>query len=220
MGTGRAPAQSARSAPRSGVARIGRRRTTTKDQIASIAIDLFDTHGFTDVSVDDVAEAAGIARRTLFRYYPSKNAIPWGDFDAHLRDFGEVFDSADPALPIAATLRSALLDFNTFAPSEAARHRRRMRLILETPELQAYSMTLYAGWRDVVAGFVARRTGQYPEDLVPQTVGWLMLGVALAAHEHWLARGERADAEALRHDLGQAFDTMATGIAGLTGPAT
>ncbi len=46
-----------------------------------------------------------------------------------------------------------------------------MRVILETAELQAYSMTMYAGWRAVVAAFVARRTGARPHDLVPQTVG-------------------------------------------------
>lgn len=193
-------------------ARAGRRRSTTKDHIANVAIDLFDTHGFSDVSVDDVALAAGIARRTLFRYYPSKNAIPWGDFDTHLREFTEVFDEADLTQPMASTLRAALLDFNTFDESEAARHRQRMRLILESPELQAYSMTLYAGWRDVVATFVARRTGAQPVDLVPQTVGWTMLGVALAAHEHWLTRGERADARSLRQDLADAFDAVAAGL--------
>lgn len=64
--------------PSSAPVRAGRRRSTTKDHIANVAIDLFDTYGFNDVSVEDVALAAGISRRTLFRYYPSKNAIPWG----------------------------------------------------------------------------------------------------------------------------------------------
>lgn len=198
--------------------RTGRRRSTTKHHIAGVAIDLFATYGFSQVSVDDIALAAGIARRTLFRYYPSKNAIPWGDFDVHLREFTELFDAADPAMPVAATLRAALLDFNTFDESEAARHLQRMKIILETAELQAYSMTLYAGWRDVVATFVARRTGAGIHDLVPQTVGWLMLGVALAAHEHWLALAERAGTAELRHALGAAFDTMAAGLGDLTDP--
>jgi mycofactocin system transcriptional regulator len=198
--------------PSSARVRVGRRRSTTKDHIANVAIDLFDTYGFTEVSVEDIALAAGISRRTLFRYYPSKNAIPWGDFGTHLREFTQVFDGADLTLPIAATLRAALLDFNTFEESEASRHRQRMRLILESAELQAYSMTLYAGWRDVVAAFVARRTGARPTDLVPQTMGWTMLGVALAAHEHWLARGEAADAQSLRHDLADAFDAVAAGL--------
>ena len=65
--------------------RVGRRRSTSRHQITDVAIALFAGRGFDEVSVDDVAEAAGIARRTLFRYYPSKNAIPWGDFDAHLQ---------------------------------------------------------------------------------------------------------------------------------------
>ncbi len=65
-------------------ARVGRRRSTSWEHISAVAIDLFSARGFDDVSVDDVATAAGIARRTLFRYYPSKNALPWGDFDAHL----------------------------------------------------------------------------------------------------------------------------------------
>ena len=58
-------------------ARVGRRRSTTCDKIADVALDLFAANGFGEVSVDDVALACGIARRTLFRYYPSKNAIPW-----------------------------------------------------------------------------------------------------------------------------------------------
>jgi hypothetical protein len=30
------------------------------------------------ITIDDIAAAAGIGRRTLFRYYPSKNDILWG----------------------------------------------------------------------------------------------------------------------------------------------
>ena len=59
---------------------------------ADVAIDLFAARGFDEVSVDDVAQAAGIARRTLFRYYPSKNALPWGDFDAHLEHMRDLLD--------------------------------------------------------------------------------------------------------------------------------
>lgn len=78
--------------------RVGRRRSTTWDHISNVAIDLFATRGFDEVSVDDVAEAAGIARRTLFRYYPSKkNALPWGgDFDAHLAHMRDLLADSDP----------------------------------------------------------------------------------------------------------------------------
>lgn len=188
--------------------RVGRRRSTTCDHIADVALDLFSTYGFSEVSVDDVALASGIARRTLFRYYSSKNAIPWGDFDAHLRHFATVLDRTEPDAPLRSALRDALLDFNSVDDFQTERHRERMRLILQTAELQAYSMTMYAGWRAVVADFVAGRLRARPGDLVPQTVAWSMLGVALAAYEYWLAH----EGVPLSEAMGEAFDTVAAGI--------
>src|ERR1700754_2266081 len=191
--------------------RVGRRRSTSWEHISNVAIDLFAARGFDDVSVDDVAEAAGIARRTLFRYYPSKNALPWGDFDAHLDHMRDLLTELEPDVPIEETLRTALLAFNSFDEQETARHRQRMRVILETAALQAYSMTMYAGWRAVVAAFVAQRLGTKPENLVPQTVAWTMLGVALSAYENWLAD----ESVSLAQALGDAFDTVSDGLSAL-----
>ncbi|WP_197497977.1 MULTISPECIES: mycofactocin system transcriptional regulator [unclassified Mycobacterium] len=191
--------------------RVGRRRSTTPHHITDVAIDMFSARGFADVSVDDVAQAAGISRRTLFRYYASKNAIPWGDFDNHLAHLRDLLDNVDSGVRLGDALRAALLAFNTFDESETARHRQRMRVILQTAELQAYSMTMYAGWREVIAGFVARRLDCKTTDLLPQTVAWTMLGVALSAYEHWLSD----ESVPLPVALGNAFDAVGTGLDGL-----
>lgn len=191
--------------------RVGRRPSTTQDHIADVALDLFAARGFDEVSVDDVAAAAGIARRTLFRYYASKNAIPWGDFDSHLEHMRALLDDVDPAVPIGEALRAALLAFNAFDEAETARHRQRMRVILQTDALQAYSMTMYAGWRAVIATFVAQRLRVEPAELVPQTVAWTMLGVALSAYEQWLAD----ESVALSQALADAFDTVSHGLRAL-----
>ncbi len=191
--------------------RVGRRRSTTPEHITDVAIELFTARGFADVSVDDVAHAAGIARRTLFRYYASKNAILWGDFDIHLAHLQELLDNVGPQVRLGEALRAALLAFNTFDECETARHRKRMRVILQSAELQDYSMTMYAGWREVMAGFVARRLGVKTTDLLPQTVGWTMLGVALSAYEHWLSD----ECVALPTTLGIAFDVVGAGLESL-----
>ncbi|HZU49991.1 MAG TPA: mycofactocin system transcriptional regulator [Mycobacterium sp.] len=188
--------------------RVGRRRSTTPHHITDVALRLFAARGFENVSVDDVAQAAGIARRTVFRYYASKNAIPWGDFDGHLQQLRELLDQVDPEVPLGEALRAALLAFNTFDESETLRHRQRMRVILQTAELQAYSMTMYAGWREVIAAFVARRSGTKTTDLLPQTVAWMMLGVALSAYEHWLDD----PSVSLPQALGDAFDVVGAGL--------
>jgi TetR/AcrR family transcriptional regulator, regulator of mycofactocin system len=72
-------------------------------------------------------------------------------------------------------------------------------------------MTMYAGWRGVVAAFVARRVGVKADDLMPQTVAWTMLGVALSAYGHWLAD----ESQSLAQSLGEAFDTVSDGLAQL-----
>ena len=188
--------------------RAGRRRSTTREHISDVALGLFAGRGFSEVSVDDVAQAAGIARRSVFRYYASKNAIPWGDFDAHLQHLRDLLDRVDPDIRLGEALRDALLSFNTFDESETVRHRQRMRVILQTAELQAYSMTMYAGWRGVIAGFVARRTGAKTTDLKPQTVAWMMLGVALSAYEHWLDD----ESVSLPEAIGDAFEVVRAGL--------
>lgn len=188
--------------------RPGRRPATTQDHIADVALDLFAERGFDEVSVDDIAAAAGIGRRTLFRYYPTKNAIPWGDFDAHLDRMRDLLDKIGPDVAIGTALRSMLLAFNAFGGQETARHRERMQVILQTDALQAHSMTMYAGWRTVVAEFVAKRLGLPPTELVPQTVAWTMLGVALSAYAHWLAD----ESVSLEQALADAFEAIRSGL--------
>ena len=189
----------------------GRPPRTSHDQLANTALTLFVRDGFEETTLDDIAAAVGVGRRTLFRYYASKNAIPWGDFDNHLAHLRDLLDNVDADVRLADALRAALLAFNTFDECEMARHRQRMRVILQTAELQAYSMTMYAGWREVIAGFVARRLDCKTTDLAPQTVAWTMLGAALSAYEHWLGD----ESVPLPVTLGNAFDVVGAGLDGL-----
>ncbi|KZF00990.1 MULTISPECIES: mycofactocin system transcriptional regulator [unclassified Rhodococcus (in: high G+C Gram-positive bacteria)] len=164
----------------------GRRPSTTRGELSDLGIELFAAKGFEETSVDDIADAAGIARRTFFRYFPSKNAVPWGDFDAQLTALRTHLNDLPGSVGLADGLHSALLQFNTFPKEEAAVHRQRMALILGNPALQSYSMVMYEGWRQVIAEYVAARTNSDPGDHLPRTVGWMLLGVAISAYEHWL----------------------------------
>lgn len=190
---------------------VGRRPITTMTHISDIAIDMFTRDGFDDTSVDDIAAAAGIARRTVFRYYPSKNAIAWGDFDIYLDDLRALLDAIPDDLPIASALQRALVEFNNVPGTELPRHRRRMKLLLEVPALQAHSMLMYAEWRQVIAEFCARRLGVDADDFQPQAIAWMTLGVALAAYEQWLAVDD-ADLDTL---LVNGSRTLAEGVAAL-----
>lgn len=190
----------------------GRPAATTRGRLSSIAIDLFTTRGFDETSVDDIAAAAGIARRTLFRYYPSKNSIPWGEFDEHLDGLRELLRAGPVDVPLGVTLRDALIAFNTVPASERVEHRQRMSLLLGVPALQAHSMIMYADWRRVIADYCAARLDVPAESHLPQTVAWLTLGTALAAYDQWLVDDD-ADLTAL---LRAGSEVMINGVSSLT----
>jgi len=192
-----------------GARRAGRRPVTSRDEIEHIALDLFSARGFDGTTVDDVAHAAGIGRRTFFRYYASKNDVPWGAFDEMLERMRARFAALPADIPVMAGIRETVLDFNDIPVDERPWHRQRLRLILETPTLQAHSALRYAEWRRVVADYVGERLGQPPTALLPRTLGHVCLGAALSAYEQWLAQ---EDAE-LRDLLQQALAGVETGFA-------
>ena len=151
-----------------------------------MAFALFATRGFDATTVDDIAAAAGIGRRTFFRYFPSKNDIPWGAFEDELERMRARLRDCPPDTPLMDAVRVALIDFNRVTPAQVPLHRRRMELILRVPTLFAHSTLRFTAWREVVAEFVAERTGRNPGDLAPQAIAHAVLGVSVAAYEHWL----------------------------------
>lgn len=52
-----------------------KRRVETRAEIVRVAFDLFGKHGYENVSVEMIAEAAGISRATFFNYFPKKDLI-------------------------------------------------------------------------------------------------------------------------------------------------
>lgn len=186
--------------------RGGRPAVTTREELELVSRELFAERGFETTTVEDIAAAAGIGRRTFFRYFASKNDVVWGDFDRGLAELRRRLREADPATPLLDALRQAVLAFNALDPSGVAWHRDRMALILRVPALQAHSTLRYAAWRSVVAEFAAVRLRCAASELLPQLVGHLCLGAALTAYEQWL---QDPDAE-----LSALLDTALRGLDG------
>ena len=166
---------------------IGRPAVTTRAELEQISLAIFSEQGFDVTSVDEIAAAAGIGRRTFFRYFKSKNDAVWGDFDGQLESFASWFDTCPPEVPLFDAIRGAVIDFNSFDAAATESLRNRMTVILGSPALQAYSTLRYSAWRGVVARFAAGRLGVGENELIPQTLGHLALGSALAAYQVWLS---------------------------------
>src|ERR1700744_4355725 len=158
------------SGPAPGTGHPGRRRVTSHAELEQAAFGLFAARGFEATTVDEIAAAAGIGRRTFFRYFPSKNDIPWGAFEAELDRMGVRLKPCPAQVPLMEAIRVALIDFNQVAPAQVPLRRRRMELILRVPTLFAHSTLRFTAWREVIAAFAAERTGRDPGDLAPQAI--------------------------------------------------
>ena len=64
-----------------------------RDLVAA-AVELFRTRGYDDTTIDDIAAAAGVGRRTFFRYFRSKEDAISPDHEAALARIAEIFESA------------------------------------------------------------------------------------------------------------------------------
>jgi mycofactocin system transcriptional regulator len=166
---------------------VGRPEVTSHAEIEQAAFRLFAERGFDATTLEGIAAEVGVGRRTLFRYFPSKNDIPWGQFDDTLDGFRRLLDAMPDDIPLLDAVGRGIVEFNRFPDDASPSHVDRMRLILTTPALQAHAALRYAQWRQVIADYAAHRLGCPPYDLEPQLVGHVALAVALTAYELWLA---------------------------------
>lgn len=189
--------------------RPGRPPRTTRHEIEQVALDLFATRGFEETTLDDVAAAVGVSRRTLFRYYASKNDLVWGEFDEHLQGLRLRLAESPPDEPIMAVLRRAVVAFNDYGDDHQPELRIRMTLITGVPALQGHSMLRYREWSAVLAEFVAVRLGADAGDHVPQVIADAALGACMATYRHWIVHPS-AD---LLEELDNALRLLAAGFA-------
>ncbi|MGC5627591.1 mycofactocin system transcriptional regulator [Georgenia sp. Z1344] len=166
----------------------GRPRATTHHELATIGVELFTEHGYANVSVEQIAAAAGVSRRTFFRYFETKADVVWGDFEAEVERLRAALAEVDDDVPMMAALRTAVVDFNRVPPEGMAQHRARLRLILTEPDLIARSLLKFQGWRRAIAEFAARRLQAEASAFGPQLVGEVALSVAVAAYRQWIPR--------------------------------
>jgi TetR/AcrR family transcriptional regulator, regulator of mycofactocin system len=190
-------------------ARAGRPRQTSREEIAGVALALFAERGFEETTLDDVAAAVGVSRRTVVRYYDSKADLVWGTFSEQLDEMRALLREADAREPLMETIRRVVVAFNDYGDEQLPELRRRLTLITTVPALQGHSLLRYEEWSSVIAGFVAGRLRCRPDDHLPQVVAAATLGTAMATYQHWIRHPE-AD---LLSDLDSALVLLATGFA-------
>jgi TetR/AcrR family transcriptional regulator, regulator of mycofactocin system len=193
---------------RTGGGRRGRPPGTSARELEVIALRLFTEHGFEDTTVDRIAAAAGVSKRTFFRYFDSKADVLWHAFDGEVRALQAAFAAVPPHLPLMAAIRQVVVGVNRYRAEDVPELRTRMNLIGSVPALAASATQHYDAWERAVGQFAASRLGQPAESLYPLAIGRATLAVCRSAYERW---AERADAD-LTVYLDQALRALAAGF--------
>ncbi|PRY38135.1 TetR/AcrR family transcriptional regulator [Umezawaea tangerina] len=87
-----------------------RKKLRTYQAISDTALALFAEHGYDQVSITQVAEAAEVSRRTLFSYFPTKEDLVISRMADHETEAGRVVRNRPPDQPPLAALRTHYLD--------------------------------------------------------------------------------------------------------------
>jgi mycofactocin system transcriptional regulator len=188
--------------------RRGRPPGTSARELELISLRLFTEHGFDDTTVERIAAAAGVSKRTFFRYFDSKTDVLWHAFDGEVRSLRAAFAAVPLQVPLMAAIRQVVVGVNSYRAEDVPELRTRMSLIGSVPALAASAAQHYDAWERAVSEFAAGRLGQSADSLYPLSIGRATLAVCRSAYDRW---ADRADAD-LTVYLDQALRALAAGF--------
>lgn len=167
--------------------------------IFDAATDLFAAKGYDETTVEDVAEKAGVSRRSFFRYFSSK-----GDILAFgLMQYGEFLKAAvdgfPPHTPGAQIFRQTVL---MVAQQSAAspRARKTMQILAAHPAANEAQHARSAEFRKMVNGAFARRKKSLA-GLDPEILANLTLAVLNVIFQTWFQQNEKDVSTVAEHVL-------------------
>ena len=157
-----------------------RKKQRTREAIVEAALRLFEERGFDQTTIADIAEAADIAPRTFFGYFPSKEDVVFADFQ-------DVFDGLAARLsdrPEQETAIDAIREWiagllEEMDPADD-RERCRKRVIGDSPALADHNRALMGRIEELLAENIARDLDDQPGDVRPRMIAAAVIG-ALSA---------------------------------------
>jgi AcrR family transcriptional regulator len=151
-----------------------RKKQRTRQAIVDAAFELFAERGFDGTTIADIADAAEIAPRTFFSYFPSKDDVVFHDFEEQHAMIASWLREREPGTnaidALRAGIRSSLGDAADVDAAHVREKRLRARLIRDNDSLTAHADYLKSRFADLLAEAVADDLDEAPSDLRPRLV--------------------------------------------------
>lgn len=202
MPTRRTPARPRDATSRARAAGLQRRkRELVRDEIARAAWDLFGSRGYEAGTVDEIARAAGVSRRTFFRYFSSKEDVVVGTSDALAEAVLAAFACRPPREPPLVAIQRAIRPVVVSRLAEAGQARAIIRLLRESRTLRRAMLERHARMEERLAVLLAKRLGaDLRKDPTPALLAFVTRALMDTAFNVWFDQRPR-DPGAMVDDL-------------------
>jgi AcrR family transcriptional regulator len=165
-----------------------RRVAETRDAVVAVALELFDSRGFGGVTMDDIARAAGVSRRTLYRRFPTKEHIVLEVPKRWLKVWDAAV-AARPDGPPRAVAETACLAVSRYIDAHRFEVLAAYRALADVPALASASAATDE-WTDRVVDLLRREPVALPGPTAHIIAG-AYLGAIDAMMAHWVKGGGR-----------------------------
>jgi AcrR family transcriptional regulator len=191
-----------------------RKKDRTRRMIQVEAMRLFASKGFEATTIEEIADAADVAPRTFFRYFPTKEAVVfWSEHQPMLA--GHVAARPDDE-PAGQALRRGLVDgLASFYDQDRDRLLERSKLACRSPALQPRWRQQQADLAAGMAWILADRLGVRADDLEVRALAAAVAAALFVAIEEWQAHDGQGDLGAL---IDRALGSVLAGPLPVTAP--
>jgi AcrR family transcriptional regulator len=182
--------------------RMGRWQPDASLRLQQAALSLYAERGFDATTVAEIAEQAGLTKRTFFRYFADKREVLFLGSD----ELRELLVHATAAAPASATpIEAVAAGLNATGPMFAERHdfaRQRQAIIAANPELQERELVKLSSMAaSIAAALRGRGVPDQAATLAAQT-GMTVFHVAFA---RWV---DQPDPHALQRLIGESLQEL------------
>ncbi|MFG1606097.1 TetR/AcrR family transcriptional regulator [Actinoplanes sp. NPDC049265] len=190
---------------------MARWQPDARGRLQQAALDLFRERGYAEVTVTEIADRAGLTKRTFFNHFADKREVFFANAQAFEASVLTHLAGADPALnAIDATVEALTrcgLELAELSTADEARAR--FSLIASTPELRERDLIKTAGLIAAMIEALGRR------GVPPRAAGFAVrAGIAVfnAAIADWLAEPTAAFPDLMRKVLAELRDAVAAPV--------
>jgi AcrR family transcriptional regulator len=174
-----------------------RKRRAVRAELSEVALQLLTDRDFESVTVDEIAAAAGVSRRTFFRYFASKEDVVFAFLDQGAMRLCEDIVTRPPEEgPVTAVHQALRQHLAAYQSSTAL-----VRLVRETPSLRAREHVNREQLRLGIVEALGRRLGvDAQQDTRPHVLASIALAPLDAAFVTWFSGARSGE------DLGDLLD--------------